>query len=138
MGMFKQFKDVVGVVNEMPAVVQQANALQAQAAQAQAMRARTDTHYTAGVYGTMPQSADLADGDARLAPIEGITLQRYAEVSKVAATRGLDQVGLAEYVRSRGYDPQAWARAAEGWNARFRGDMQLATHFGRLYTEAQV
>ena len=135
MGMFKQFKDMVGVVNEMPAMVQQANALQAEAARVYAQHG--GGRY-AGVYGVMPQPADLDAGDARLAPIEGVTLARYAEISKAAATYGLDQAGLAQYVTTRGYDPEVWNRAAAGWNARFHGDMQLATHFGRLYQEAQV
>lgn len=82
--------------------------------------------------------AGVAPGDPRLTPIEGVTLELYAQVSKVAAARGLDRLALDAYVRSQAIDPQGWARATEGWNARFRGDMQLATQYGRCYQQAKV
>ncbi|MGI8332937.1 hypothetical protein ACRYCC_23545 [Actinomadura scrupuli] len=139
MGMFKQFKDMVGMVNEAPSMIAEAQKLQ-QNAQQQAQQAQ---QFQAGAgfggsYAAVPQAADVAAGDPRLAPVEGVTLERYAQVSKVAATQGLDQAGLAGYVRSLGIDSVVWTRATETWNARFKGDMQLATQFGRLYQQAQV
>jgi hypothetical protein len=92
----------------------------------------------AGQYGMIPQPATPADNDPRMLPIEGISLQEYARISKVAATRGMDVTGLAVFVAQQGIDPAVWTRATEGWNARFKGDMALATYFGRLYQEAKV
>ncbi|MEO5873630.1 MAG: hypothetical protein ABIS86_15300 [Streptosporangiaceae bacterium] len=127
MGFIKQWKQLAGVANEMPAMMNQAQQLQAQAAQMQA-----------GQYGMIPQPTAPADNDPRMLPIEGVSLPLYAQISKVAATRGLDVAGLAAHVAALGHDPAAWTRATEGWNARFKGDMALATLFGRLYQEAKV
>ena len=129
MGIIKSWKQMAGVAGQMPAIVNQAQQLQAQAAQMQASHMQ---------YGMVPQPATPADNDPRMLPIEGISLRDYARFSKVAATRGLDVAGIAAYVAQQGIDPAAWTRATEGWNARFKGDMALATYFGRLYQEAQV
>ena len=129
MGMFKQFKQMAGVVNEMPAVLDQARALQEQALAAQ---------MNAQAYAGIPQPAAPAADDPRTAPIEGVALSDYARISKVAASRGLDRAGLDQYLLSQGLDPEVYQRATAGWNDRFRGDMALATLYGRLYHEAQV
>ena len=129
MGMFKQFKQMTGVVNEMPALVNQARALQDQARAAQ---------LNAGTYAGIPQPAAPAADDPRTTPIEGIALSDYARISKVAASRGLDRAGLDQYLLSQGFDPELYQRATAGWNDRFRGDMALATLYGRFYHEAQV
>jgi hypothetical protein len=127
MGIIKSWKQMANVAGQMPAMVNQAQQLQAQAAQMQNNQ-----------YGMVPQPAAPADNDPRMLPIEGISLREYARISKVAATRGLDVAGLAAYVTQLGIDPAVWTRATEGWNTRFKGDMTLATYFGRLYQEAQV
>jgi hypothetical protein len=132
MGIIKSWKQMAGVAGQMPAMIDQAHQLQAQAAQMQAAQMQN------GQYGQVPQPATPAGNDPRMLPIEGISLQEYARISKVAATRGLDVAGLTAYVAQQGIDPAAWTRATEGWNARFKGDMALATYFGRLYQEAQV
>ncbi|WP_460305457.1 hypothetical protein [Actinocorallia aurea] len=146
MGMFKQMKQMVGMVNAAPAMIDQARQLQQQAQAAQAAQAAQygqggqygqAAQYGAAFGGVVPQPS-IADGDPRLAPIEGLSLQDYARISKIAATHGFDLARLADYVASLGYDPQLYTRATEGWNARFKGDMALATHYGRLYQEAQV
>jgi hypothetical protein len=129
MGIIKSWKQMAGVAGQMPAMMNQAQQLQAQAAQMQASQMQ---------YGVVPQPVTPADNDPRMLPIEGISLQDYARISKVAATRGLDVAGLAGYVAQLGIDPAVWTRATDGWNARFKGDMALAAYFGRLYQEAQV
>ncbi|MBO4208121.1 hypothetical protein [Micromonospora echinofusca] len=144
MGLFKQLKDMKNVVGAAPAMIAEARALQQQAYQTQAAAG----HYAApaaGQYGHpamagvgVPQPADIPPGDLRLAPIEGVSLELYAQVSKAAATHRLDEAGMARYAATLGADPVTWPAAIDGWNARMRGDMQLATQFGRLYQNAQV
>lgn len=136
MGMFKQLKNLAGVAKQAPGMIEDARRLQQQTQQMQA--AGQIGQFGGPAVMGVPQPADVAAGDPRLAPIEGVTLERYAQVSKVAATRGLDQAGLNAYVASLGIDPAVWNRATEGWNARFKGDMRLATQFGRIYQQAQV
>ncbi|ROO86114.1 hypothetical protein EDD29_3677 [Actinocorallia herbida] len=149
MGMFKQMKQMVGMVNQAPAMIDQARLLQQQAQAAQAAQAARQAQYgQAGRYGQAAQfgaqfggmvpQPGIAEGDPRLAPIEGVTLADYARISKFAATHGLDLAGLGGYVASLGFDPQVYHRATEAWNARFKGDMALAAHYGGLYQEAQV
>lgn len=143
MGLFKQLKDMKNVVNAAPAMISEARALQEQAAQ---MQANGQLGYAGGPAATapgfpgaaIPQPAEVPAGDPRLAPIEGVSLALYARVSKAAATRGLDEAGMAQYAASVGANPATWQAVMNGWNARMRGDMPLATQFGRLYQEAQV
>lgn len=135
MGLFKQLKDMKNVVEAAPAMISEAQALQQQAMQAQASGAYG---FAYGAGAAVPQPADVPAGDPRLTPIEGVTLELYAQVSKAAATRGLDEAGMAQYAATLGVNPAIWPAAMTGWNARMRGDMQLATQFGRLYQAAQA
>lgn len=129
MGMFKHMKSALGVVNEMPAVMAQAQQLQQQALLSRA---------NGNLYGQPAPAPPIDEQDARLAPIAGVGLARYAQVSKTGATRGLDRDALAAYVRSLDITDQDWQTATEGWQARFKGDMHLAVEYGRLYQEAAV
>jgi hypothetical protein len=141
MGMFKQYKQMRGMVQQMPAVIDQAQALQRQAqAAAQAAQGAYGTQGAYGMagYGAVPQPAAPVDGDPRLSPIEGVTLADYARLSKIAATRGLDLNGLLALVTAQGFDPAVYQRATGAWNDRFKGDIGLATLYGRLYQEAQA
>jgi hypothetical protein len=76
-------------------------------------------------------------GDPRLVPIAGVTIEQYASISKAAATGGADENTLVRLALGRGVESEiAWREAYDGWNARMRRDMQLATHFGHLYQAA--
>ena len=108
--------------NQMAAQAQQLQAAQqAQAAQAQAMM----------------QEPTIAPGDPRLEPVAGVSIEQYAAISKAAATAGADENTLVRLALGRGVESEsAWREAYDGWNARMRGDVQLATHFGHLYRGA--
>jgi hypothetical protein len=81
--------------------------------------------------------AAVGPDDPRLEPIAGVPLDQYAAISKAAATRGVDTAGLVRLALGRGVASEAaWREAQQGWNARMRGDFQLATHFGHLYQAA--
>jgi len=118
MGFMKQFKDMQQVVAAAPGLISQANALNAQGQALQAMQAGTT----------------IAPGDPRLEPIAGVTLQQYADVSKAmqnAQARTTEQ--LLAVAAVKGLPQETWEAAYEGWNARMKGDMQLATQFGHLF-----
>ena len=118
MGFMKQMKDMRQVVAAAPGLINQANALGAQAAQLQAMQAGTT----------------IAPGDPRLAPIAGVTLERYAEVAKaIQNAQARTTEAMAAVVAAKGLSQEVWDAAYEGWNARMKGDMQLATQFGHLF-----
>lgn len=128
----KSMKDMKTMVGAAPGMIEQANQLAAQAQQMQQAQAAQAAQMQA-----MMQGPTIADGDPRLAPIAGVTIEQYAAISKAAATQGADEAGLVGLALARGVvSAEAWQEAYDGWNARMQGDMQLATHFGHLYQAA--
>lgn len=128
----KSMKDMKTMVGAAPGLIEQANQLQAQAQQMQAANQAQAAQAQAMMAGTT-----IPAGDPRLEPIAGVTLEKYAEVSKAAALQGADEAGLVGLALARGViSPEAWVEAYQGWNARMQGDMQLATQFGHLYQAA--
>ena len=128
----KSMKDMKTMVGAAPGMVEQANQLAAQAQQMQQAQAAQ-----AAQTQVMMTGPTIPDGDPRLAPIAGVTIEQYAAISKVAATQGADEAGLVGLALARGVaSGEAWQEAYDGWNARMQGDMQLATHFGHLYQAA--
>jgi hypothetical protein len=128
----KGIKDMRTTVAAAPAMIQPANQLGAQAQQlqhAQAAQAAQAAQMQAMMAGTT-----IGPDDPRLEPIAGVTLEQYASIAKAAATPGVDSDGLVSLALARGVASEAaWHEAQDGWNARMRGDTQLATHFGHLY-----
>lgn len=120
MGSFKDMKDLV---NAAPDMIDQAQQMQAAAAAQQAAMA-----------GAMAGDVD----DADLEPIEGISLERYAQIAKAVGERGLDEAGTKELVESNGHTHEAWRAAYDGWNARFKNNMNLSTKFGMLYQQTEA
>ena len=127
MGLFKQMKDMKTMVNAAPAMVDQAMALGAQAQQMGAAQM--------GAMGGMPGPVD--PNDPMLAPIAGIDLARYAQLSKAIGHYGLRSAEqIDEYMTRAGHTPEAWQEAYDGWNARFKANMSLsmlyAQHFNAV------
>jgi hypothetical protein len=120
--MFKGFKDMKKAVSEAPALIEQAQNLQMQAEQMQAAQ--------------MAATGGAID-PTMLEPIAGVTLEKYAEISKAIGERRLDQAGIETFVQMHGVTPEAWQAAYDGWNARFKGNMALSVHFGNLYQQAR-
>jgi hypothetical protein len=130
----KSIKDMKTTVAAAPGMIEQANQLAAQAQQMQAAQQAQAAQMQAMMAGTT-----VGPDDPRLEPIAGVTLEQYAAISKAAATRGVDAAGLVDLALARGVASEAaWQEAQEGWNARMKGDTQLATHFGHLYQAASA
>jgi uncharacterized membrane protein YdfJ with MMPL/SSD domain len=133
----KSMKDMKTMVGAAPGMIEQANQMAAQAQQMQQAQQAQVAQMQA-----MQAGPTIPDGDPRLAPIAGVTLEQYAAISKAAATQGAAHVGsddnsLVGLALARGVESAAaWQEAYGGWNARMQGDMQLATHFGHLYQAA--
>jgi hypothetical protein len=126
MAAFKKFKDMKKVVSETPELIEQAQKYQEQAQAMQAAQAAAG-----GLPGGGPVDPQL------LEPIAGITLERYAELSKSIGERKLDQAGIENFVRSHGVSYEDWQAAYDGWNERFKGNMALSVHYGTLYQQAR-
>lgn len=135
MGLFQQMKDLKNVVAIAPEMVAEAQQLQAAAA-AQYGVVAGGSAYGAPAMG-MPTATPIDAADPRLAPIEGMSIETYARISKAAAA-GLERPSLLAYAAGLGVSEQAWDVASHAWTERMRGDMPLAVHFGNLYTAASV
>lgn len=135
MGLFQQMKDLKNVVAIAPEMVAEAQQLQAAAA-AQYGVVVGGSAYGAPAMG-MPTATAIDAADPRLAPIEGMSIETYARISKAAAA-GLERPSLLAYAAGLGVSEQTWDVASHAWTERMRGDMPLAVHFGNLYTAASV
>jgi hypothetical protein len=132
MGFLKAIKDMKNTVAETPGLIEQAQQMQQQAQQMQAAQMAAAQAAAAQV----PGSAGAVDPQL-LEPISGVTLEDYARLSKAIGERKLDQAGIDSFVELQGITPDAWKAAYEGWNARFKGNMALAVHYGTLYQQAR-
>ena len=133
MGLFKQMKDMKGMVENAPGQIRQARALGAQAQEmAEAQRAAAAA--TMGSFSTATVPPPAAGGTASREPIAGVSLELYAEISKGLAAYNYDQSRAAEIAASHGIAPDAWQQAVDGWNARMQQDRTVGQEFNRLYT----
>jgi hypothetical protein len=135
MGLFQQMKDLKNIVAVAPEMVAEAQQLQAVTA-AQYGVAAGSSAYGAPATG-MPTATPIDATDPRLAPIDGMSIETYARISKAAAA-GLDRPSLLAYAAGLGISEHTWDLASHAWTERMRGDMPLAVHFGNLYTAASV
>lgn len=127
MGMFKRMKDMKDVVAAAPDMIDQSMQMQQQAAQLQAQMGM------GGALGGMQQGA-AAVNPAMLEPIDGISLERYAQLSKSIGTRQLtSEAQVHEFLVTQGHTPEQWQSAWAGWNKRMEQDMSLAGHFSAMF-----
>jgi hypothetical protein len=115
------FKDIKNTVNSANTLAQQAGAMQAQQMQmANAAAAPTDFN------------------DPVWSPIEGITIDRYAQLSAGLAKRGLGIADAKQYVEGEGVVPGTWEAVVNGWNARMGSTPAVMQRYGQLYSSASA
>ncbi len=85
----------------------------------------------------MEQQAHVAANPELLAPIEGVTVEQYADLAARLA-QGLDQQGLLALLAERGLDLASWETASAGWNDRMSKDTTatIATIYGKAFMGA--
>lgn len=128
MGLFKGMKDMKDMVAAAPDMIDQAQQMQAQAAQMQA----NSMGMNAAVAGM--QQGTAAVDPALLEPIDGISLERYAQLSKSIGARKLTtEAQTIEFLESQGHTHEQWLAAWEGWNERMKQDMALSGAFSQLF-----
>jgi len=150
MGIFRQMKDMRDMVNAAPDLVQQAQETAAQAremaaAQQAAARARMSQYggaqfgpgqFGPGQFGTaaapFSQPGTTAFGPD-FEPIDGVSLEQFAAVSKAVAAFGYDGSKLPQLAAERGISALSWENAAQGWNTRLRANPAVAQRFSQLY-----
>jgi hypothetical protein len=81
-----------------------------------------------------PSTRSVAADDPIWEPINGISLQDYAELSRDARARGVtDEAGMISLAQeSRGWDPADAKVALDGWVARMRQSMAVGQQFRKF------
>lgn len=140
--MFKQIKQMKEAVAGAPALIEQAQELQAaaygQQAAAQQMAAQHQAT-AAGVpvggigAGIAPAPAPGSLSDADLAPIGGVSLDLYVELSRELGARGYTLEQAPALAAERGIAAADWQAAVDGWNGRMGANPAVALEFNRLY-----
>ncbi|MBB3606840.1 hypothetical protein FHT40_006533 [Mycolicibacterium sp. BK556] len=66
-----------------------------------------------------PSNKSVADDDPIWEPINGLSLENYAELARLAQTHGItDEPGMIALAqRERGWDPADTKAALDGWGA---------------------
>jgi hypothetical protein len=139
MGMFKQLKDMKGMIEDAPDMIKNAKAMGAQAqemAAAQQAAAQAQMAQVSAAYNVPSgQPGSFAPDPAALEPIGGVTLEQYAEISKeIAAGGSSDEASAASVAAGHGVSAKNWKEAMEGWNHRIKTNGGVAHQFNQLYT----
>jgi hypothetical protein len=139
MGMFKQLKDMKGMIEDAPAQLKQAQAMGAQAqemAAAQQAAAQAQMAQVSAAYNIPAgQAGSFAPDPAALTPIGGVTLEQYVEISKdIAASGSSDEASAASCAAAKGVSADNWKEAVEGWNHRIKTNGGVAHQFNTLYS----
>ena len=80
------------------------------------------------------QPVDL--NDPMWAPIEGITVDKYAEISAGLLKNGvMGPENVNTYAEGLGVPSGAWQAVQTGWVARMGQHMAVRTRYGNLYNE---
>lgn len=83
-----------------------------------------------------PSNAAVADDDPIFADVEGVSLQDYARVGKIAQGKGVtDEAGMAAVAQEQGFDPDTFLRASTVWIQRMGQQMAVGQRY-RQYLDA--
>lgn len=109
--------------------VSAANQQLAQDAMAQQRALGIDTANFGG-----PSNRVVADDDPVWAPIDGITIEHYAWISKLSQQAGVtDEAGVRTVAEQNGINPDQYMSASAGWLARMQQDMAVGQKFRQLF-----
>jgi len=129
MNILKAFTDMKDMVEATPDMLRSANQISA-AAQAQAAQFQGSTA-GAAVAAANPGPAPTAE---ELAPINGVTLEQYAAISKDLGSVGYDPNRSAEVAARHGVASADWGAAQKGWGDRIRANRAVGVEFNKYYT----
>jgi hypothetical protein len=80
-----------------------------------------------------PSTRSVAGDDPIWQPINGISLQDYADLAKVAQARGInDEAGMITLAGERGWTPADTKAALDGWVQRMSQSMAVGQQFRKL------
>jgi hypothetical protein len=80
-----------------------------------------------------PSTRSVSADDAIWEPINGISLQHYAELAREAQTRGVtDEAGMIAIAQERGWVPADTKAALDGWVQRMGQSMAVGQQFRKF------
>jgi len=80
-----------------------------------------------------PSTRSVAGDDPIWQPINGISLQDYAELARQAQARGInDEAGMITLAQERGWSPADTKAALDGWVQRMGQSMAVGQQFRKL------
>jgi hypothetical protein len=80
-----------------------------------------------------PSTKSVASDDPIWQPINGISLQDYAELAREAQARGInDEAGMITLAQERGWSPSDTKAALDGWVQRMGQSMAVGQQFRKL------
>jgi hypothetical protein len=80
-----------------------------------------------------PSTASVSETDPIWEPINGISLQDYADLAKEAQGRGVtDEAGMIALAQEKGWDPADAKAALDGWVARMGQSMAVGQQFRKF------
>lgn len=120
MGIFKDIKNTVNTAGNLATQAGELQAQQMQMASGAGMAAPAD--FTDPVWG----------------PIEGISIDRYAQLSAGLAARGFGIADAKQFVESQGVVPGTWEAVVNGWNQRMGSNPAVMQRYGQLYSSASI
>lgn len=80
-----------------------------------------------------PSTASVAENDPIWEPINGISLQDYADLARDAQARGInDEAGMITLSQEKGWDPADTKAALDGWVQRMGQSMAVGQQFRKF------
>lgn len=80
-----------------------------------------------------PSTRSVAADDPIWQPINGISLQDYAELARAAQARGVtDEAGMIAIAQERGWNPSDTKAALDGWVQRMGQSMAVGQQFRKF------
>jgi DNA-binding protein YbaB len=80
-----------------------------------------------------PSTRSVAGDDPIWQPINGISLQDYAELAREAQARGInDEAGMITLAQERGWSPADTKAALDGWMQRMGQSIAVGQQFRKL------
>jgi len=80
-----------------------------------------------------PSTRSVAGDDPMWDPINGISLQDYADLARTAQAQGItDEAGMIALAGERGWSAEATKAALDGWAQRMGQSMAVGQQFRKL------
>jgi hypothetical protein len=85
-----------------------------------------------------PQGPPLTGDEPTMQPVEGISLQRYAELAVGMQHLGADVAAQTAYAEQNGVPEGRYMPIAEEWARRMQADPRINKRFNELWREANA